>query len=121
MSRRGRSATSRRGRPTVRAARVSLSRRLATGGSGRPAVEHDEASAGRHALEARVGRIDEAVDTVRRLGLLVDRDEEGYLLQRAYQTVTITGTGSLRFANPHAGGTVVVLRVAGDVRLDSTA
>jgi 4-hydroxyphenylpyruvate dioxygenase len=33
------------------------------------------------ALEARVGRIDEALDTVRRLGLLVDRDEEGYLLQ----------------------------------------
>jgi len=33
------------------------------------------------ALEARVGRIDEALDTVRRLGLLVDRDDEGYLLQ----------------------------------------
>jgi len=33
------------------------------------------------ALEARVGRIDEALDTVRELGLLVDRDEEGYLLQ----------------------------------------
>jgi 4-hydroxyphenylpyruvate dioxygenase len=33
------------------------------------------------ALEARVGRIDESVDTVRELGLLVDRDEEGYLLQ----------------------------------------
>jgi 4-hydroxyphenylpyruvate dioxygenase len=33
------------------------------------------------ALEARVGRIDEAVDTVREFGLLVDRDDEGYLLQ----------------------------------------
>jgi 4-hydroxyphenylpyruvate dioxygenase len=33
------------------------------------------------ALEARVGKIDEALDTVRQLGLLVDRDEEGYLLQ----------------------------------------
>jgi len=33
------------------------------------------------ALEQRVGRIDEALATVRELGLLVDRDEEGYLLQ----------------------------------------
>jgi len=33
------------------------------------------------ALEARVGKIDEALDTIRQLGLLVDRDEEGYLLQ----------------------------------------
>jgi 4-hydroxyphenylpyruvate dioxygenase len=32
-------------------------------------------------LAGRVGRIDEATDTVRHLGLLVDRDEEGYLLQ----------------------------------------
>jgi 4-hydroxyphenylpyruvate dioxygenase len=32
-------------------------------------------------LAARVGRIDETTDTVRRLGLLVDRDEDGYLLQ----------------------------------------
>jgi 4-hydroxyphenylpyruvate dioxygenase len=32
-------------------------------------------------LEDRVGRIDEAMDTVRSLGILVDRDEEGYLLQ----------------------------------------
>jgi 4-hydroxyphenylpyruvate dioxygenase len=29
----------------------------------------------------RVGKIDEAVGTVRELGILVDRDEEGYLLQ----------------------------------------
>jgi 4-hydroxyphenylpyruvate dioxygenase len=33
------------------------------------------------ALPQRVGEIDEAIDTIRRLGILVDRDEEGYLLQ----------------------------------------
>jgi 4-hydroxyphenylpyruvate dioxygenase len=32
-------------------------------------------------LVDRVGRIDEAVDSIRGLGVLVDRDEEGYLLQ----------------------------------------
>jgi len=32
-------------------------------------------------LVDRVGRIDEAVDSVRALSILVDRDEEGYLLQ----------------------------------------
>ena len=32
-------------------------------------------------LPERVGEIDEALDTVRTLGILVDRDEEGYLLQ----------------------------------------
>ncbi len=32
-------------------------------------------------LPARVGDIDEAHDTIRRLGILVDRDDEGYLLQ----------------------------------------
>jgi 4-hydroxyphenylpyruvate dioxygenase len=32
-------------------------------------------------LPARVGRIEEAHDVVRRLGILVDRDDEGYLLQ----------------------------------------
>jgi 4-hydroxyphenylpyruvate dioxygenase len=32
-------------------------------------------------LPTRVGKIDEATDTVRKLGILVDRDEEGYLLQ----------------------------------------
>jgi 4-hydroxyphenylpyruvate dioxygenase len=32
-------------------------------------------------LPRRVGEIDEAVDTIRSLGILVDRDEEGYLLQ----------------------------------------
>jgi 4-hydroxyphenylpyruvate dioxygenase len=33
------------------------------------------------ALKGRVGEIDEAIDTIRDLGILVDRDEEGYLLQ----------------------------------------
>jgi len=33
------------------------------------------------ALPQRVGEIDEAIDTIRSLGILVDRDEEGYLLQ----------------------------------------
>jgi 4-hydroxyphenylpyruvate dioxygenase len=33
------------------------------------------------ALPARVGKIDEAMDVIRDLGILVDRDDEGYLLQ----------------------------------------
>ena len=32
-------------------------------------------------LPSRVGEIDEDIDDLRRLGILVDRDEEGYLLQ----------------------------------------
>ncbi|RYF74058.1 MAG: 4-hydroxyphenylpyruvate dioxygenase [Cytophagaceae bacterium] len=32
-------------------------------------------------LKERVGQIDEEIDTLRSLGILVDRDEEGYLLQ----------------------------------------
>jgi 4-hydroxyphenylpyruvate dioxygenase len=32
-------------------------------------------------LEARVGKIDEDVDALRELGILVDKDDEGYLLQ----------------------------------------
>ncbi len=32
-------------------------------------------------LPPRVGEIDEAVEMIRSLGILVDRDEEGYLLQ----------------------------------------
>jgi 4-hydroxyphenylpyruvate dioxygenase len=32
-------------------------------------------------LPGRVGEIDEAIETIRRLGILVDRDDEGYLLQ----------------------------------------
>jgi 4-hydroxyphenylpyruvate dioxygenase len=33
------------------------------------------------ALRERVGRIDESLDSIRSLGILVDRDQEGYLLQ----------------------------------------
>ena len=32
-------------------------------------------------LQARVGKIDENIDDLKRLGILVDRDDEGYLLQ----------------------------------------
>jgi 4-hydroxyphenylpyruvate dioxygenase len=32
-------------------------------------------------MPSRVGEIDEALETIRKLGILVDRDEEGYLLQ----------------------------------------
>ncbi|REJ81293.1 MAG: 4-hydroxyphenylpyruvate dioxygenase [Bacteroidetes bacterium] len=39
-----------------------------------PSTYYDE-------LEERVGKIDEDVDSLRKLGILVDRDDEGYLLQ----------------------------------------
>ena len=32
-------------------------------------------------LQARVGRIDEPVEELKQLGILVDRDDEGYMLQ----------------------------------------
>src|SRR5699024_11754784 len=32
-------------------------------------------------LEERVGKIDENIDDLKELGILVDRDDEGYLLQ----------------------------------------
>lgn len=32
-------------------------------------------------LEGRVGKIDENIDDLRELGILVDRDDDGYLLQ----------------------------------------
>ncbi len=38
-------------------------------------------------LEKRVGKIDEDIDSLRDLGILVDRDEEGYLLQIFTKTV----------------------------------
>jgi len=40
-----------------------------------------------HALRGRVGAIDEAAESLRELGLLVDRDDEGYLLQIFTQPV----------------------------------
>ncbi|MCI0448486.1 MAG: 4-hydroxyphenylpyruvate dioxygenase [Chlorobi bacterium] len=39
-----------------------------------PTIYYDE-------LEARVGKIDENIDDLRELGVLVDRDDDGYLLQ----------------------------------------
>lgn len=38
-------------------------------------------------LEERVGKIDEDIETLRSLGILVDRDDEGYLLQIFTKTV----------------------------------
>ena len=38
-------------------------------------------------LEERVGKIDENIDALRPLGILVDRDDEGYLLQIFTKTV----------------------------------
>jgi len=32
-------------------------------------------------LAARIGRIDEPIEELERLGILVDRDDEGYMLQ----------------------------------------
>ena len=54
---------------TVRALRASGVELLAT-----PGTYYDE-------LESRIGRIDEATDTLRELGILVDRDDVGYMLQ----------------------------------------
>ncbi len=54
---------------TIRALRGNGVRFLTT-----PASYYD-------ALEARVGRIDEATETLRELGILVDRDDRGYMLQ----------------------------------------
>ena len=38
-------------------------------------------------LESRVGKIDEPIDKLAELGILVDRDDEGYLLQIFTQPV----------------------------------
>ena len=38
-------------------------------------------------LEDRVGKIDEDIDSLRKLGILVDRDDEGYLLQIFTKTI----------------------------------
>jgi 4-hydroxyphenylpyruvate dioxygenase len=39
-------------------------------------------------LESRVGTIDEDIDELKHLGILVDRDDEGYLLQIFTKPVT---------------------------------
>jgi 4-hydroxyphenylpyruvate dioxygenase len=38
-------------------------------------------------LEERVGKIDEDIDSLKELGILVDRDDEGYLLQIFTKTI----------------------------------
>ncbi len=38
-------------------------------------------------LESRVGKIDEDIDSLKKLGILVDRDDEGYLLQIFTKTI----------------------------------
>jgi len=38
-------------------------------------------------LEERVGKIDEDIDSLKKLGILVDRDDEGYLLQIFTKTI----------------------------------
>ena len=38
-------------------------------------------------LESRVGKIDEPIDELEQLGVLVDRDDEGYMLQIFTQPV----------------------------------
>jgi hypothetical protein len=40
---------------------------------------------------------------------------------RNYTSVSITGTGQLDFVNPHAAGTIIVLRSQGDTTLTSSA
>jgi 4-hydroxyphenylpyruvate dioxygenase len=39
------------------------------------------------ALESRVGKIDEDIESLAKLGILVDRDDEGYLLQIFTKTI----------------------------------
>lgn len=48
-------------------------------------------------LEQRVGKIDEDIDSLRELGILVDRDDEGYLLQIFTKTVQARPTMFFEF------------------------
>lgn len=43
------------------------------------------------------------------------------LLVKNYTSISITSTGELDFSNPHAGGTLVILKSQGNVALTSTA
>lgn len=38
-----------------------------------------------------------------------------------YSSISITGTGALAFSNPHANGTIVILKCRGDVTITSSA
>lgn len=53
------------------------------------------------ALPERVGEIQEPMDTIRALGLLVDRDDEGYLLQTFSRPVQDRPTGFVEIIQRH--------------------
>lgn len=43
------------------------------------------------------------------------------IFERNYTSISITGTGKLAFINPHANGTIIILKSQGDVIITSTA
>jgi hypothetical protein len=43
------------------------------------------------------------------------------VVTKNYSSISITGSGKLAFSNPHANGTVIVLKCSGDVTLTSSA
>lgn len=43
------------------------------------------------------------------------------IVVKNYTSVSITGTGSVTFTNPHANGTIILLRATGDITLTSSA
>lgn len=43
------------------------------------------------------------------------------IVEKNYTSISITGTGALAFSNPHAGGTVVILKSTGAVTITSSA
>lgn len=43
------------------------------------------------------------------------------IVTKNYTSISITGTGKLAFSNPHANGTIIILKCSGDVTLTSSA
>lgn len=43
------------------------------------------------------------------------------VFEKNYTNISITGTGSLAFSNPHANGTLIILRATGNVTITSNA
>lgn len=43
------------------------------------------------------------------------------IVTKNYTSISITGTGSLTFSNPHANGTIIILKSQGDVTITSSA
>lgn len=43
------------------------------------------------------------------------------LVEKNYTSISITGTGVLAFSNPHANGTIIIIKSQGDVTLTSSA